>query len=149
MRIIELVTGGGIGSVIPIVHLHRTERSSWFNVEKGMCVSYEKTDLYTEYYNFTLEDLLNAKKEVEEAELWFLFESLLRLAIALKEQGMSIALELDNVFLTPAGIPCVYHYHLRSNKDSIECSEFTMGQNIAKIMLQLALGAAMEARNEE
>lgn len=149
MRIIDLVTREGIASVIPIVHLHRTERNSLFSVEKGMCVSYEKTDIYTEYYNFTLEDLLNAKKEVEEAELWFLFESLLRLAVALKEQGMNIALELDNVFLTPAGIPCVYHYHLRSIKESIECSEFTMGQSIAKIMLQLALSLTIEVRTEE
>ena len=78
-----------------------------------------------------------------------MFESLLRLAVALKEQGMSIALELDNVFLTPAGIPCVYHYHLRSNKESIECSEFTMGQSIAKIMLQLTLGTTIDARSEE
>lgn len=31
-----------------------------------MCVSYERTEIYTEYYNFTLEDLMNAKKEVEE-----------------------------------------------------------------------------------
>lgn len=114
-----------------------------------MCVSYERTEIYTEYYNFTLEDLMNAKKEVEECELWFLFESLLKLAIALKEQGMNICLELDNVFLTPAGIPCVYHYHLRSIKESIECSELTMGQSIAKIMLQLALGVRIEARSEE
>ena len=64
VRIIHLVTQEGFATVIPIVHLHRTKRNKRLRLEKGMCVSYEKTDIYTEYYNFTLEDLMNAKKEV-------------------------------------------------------------------------------------
>jgi hypothetical protein len=96
-------------------------------------------DIYTEYYNFTLNDLFNSRKDVEEAELWLVLNSLLQLTIAIRQHQISIALELDKVFLTPAGVPCVYHCHLRSCRDSIDYSEFTMGQNVARIVLQLAL----------
>lgn len=40
-------------------------------------MQYEITSLYQEYYNYTLMDLMVSKKELEEGELWLLFDEML------------------------------------------------------------------------
>jgi hypothetical protein len=127
----------GVASIIPIVHLRRTE-------EKGICIKYEKIEVYTEYYNYTLADLMGSKRELEEAELWLILDWLLGLVAELKLRQIGATLRLDTIFLTPAGAPCIYHYHLHSCKESINYSELTMGQSIGKILMQLALGVQLK-----
>lgn len=127
----------GVTSIIPIVHLYRTE-------EKGICIKYEKIEIYTEYYNYTLADLMGSKRELEEAELWLILDWLLELVVELKIRQIGATLGLETIFLTPAGVPCIYHYHLHSCKESINYSELTMGQSIGKILMQLALGIQLK-----
>lgn len=80
-----------------------------------MCIEYEVAHIFTEYYNYTLKDLSENKKEsVEEPELWCVLEGLLHLTTVLRKNKMGINLEMDNVFLTLKGTPCVYAYHLLS-----------------------------------
>jgi hypothetical protein len=88
---------------------------SSYNSEKGMCIQYEVAHILTEYYNYTLKDLSENKKElVEEAELWCVLEGLLRLTTTLRKNKLGAKLDMDNVFLTLKGTPCVYIYHLVS-----------------------------------
>lgn len=84
------------------------------------------------------------KREMDEGELWLVLTWLLGLAFELKERRVSANLSLDTIFLTPAGTPCIYHYHLYSCRESISYSELTLGQSIGKILLQLALGVQLK-----
>jgi hypothetical protein len=34
-------------------------------IERGLCIQFEVSEIYSEYYNFTLLDLLRTKKELE------------------------------------------------------------------------------------
>jgi len=36
------------------------------DVENGMCIQYEMVEILTEYYNYTLDNLISNKKELEE-----------------------------------------------------------------------------------
>ncbi len=77
------------------------------------------SEIYSEYYNFTLLDLLRTKKELEEAELWYIFEALLTLSTTLRKNKLAISLKADNVFITLKGVPCVYFHHFQPLEESI------------------------------
>ena len=94
----------------------------------------------TEYYNYTLQNLIINKKQLDEAELWFILESLLHLTTVLRKNKIGINLALDNVFVTLKGVLCVYIQHLISFAESIQCNEYGMGQLIGIVLLQLAIG---------
>jgi len=36
------------------------------DLENGMCIQYEMVEILTEYYNYTLDNLISNKKELEE-----------------------------------------------------------------------------------
>jgi hypothetical protein len=92
---------------------------------------------------------MGSKRELEEAELWLILDWLLGLVVELKGRQIAATLRLDTIFLTPAGAPCIYHYHLRSCKESINYGELTMGQSVGKILMQLALGVQLKEGTEE
>ena len=112
-------------------------------------MKYERVEIYTEYYNYTLADHMESRRELEEGELWLVLGWLLRLAIELRSRQMSCSLKLDSIFLTPGGRPCVYHYHLHSCGASVSYCELPMGQSIGKILMQLALGVRLKDGTEE
>lgn len=53
-----------------------------------MCGKVLVSEIYTEYYNYTLRDVLLSKKTLEEAELWFILKSLLNLVDSLQDNRM-------------------------------------------------------------
>lgn len=108
--------------------------------ENGLCLVYERTSIFTEYYNHTLADMLRNKKVFEEPELWYILENMLKMIVELKEHQLGIELELGNVFLTLKGSPCVSHYHLYSTTNTIACCQPDMHQLLAKMIIELVLG---------
>jgi hypothetical protein len=114
-------------------------------IEKGLCIQVEESEVYAEYFNFTLLDLLRAKKELEEAELWFILTALLTLTTSLRKNRLAINLTIDKVFITLKGNPCVYFHHFLSFEESILYSEYSMGQQISIILLQLCIGEEVQA----
>lgn len=113
-------------------------------LQKGLCIQVEESEVFTEYYNFTLLDLVRSKKELELAELWLVCQALLSLTSSLRSQKLAISLKADNVFITLKGMPCVYSHHFLSFEESVVYSDYSMGQQVALIILQLAL--AQEVR---
>lgn len=95
------------------------------------------SQVYSEYYNFTLMDLLRTKKELEEAELWFILHALLTLATTLRANKLAMNLKLDHIFITLKGLPCVYFHHFLSLEESIVYSQYSMGQQASIVLLQL------------
>lgn len=77
---------------------------------------------------------------MEEPELWCVLEGLLHLTTTLRRHKLAVTLDVDNVFLTLKGNPCVYLYHILSFEESINCNDYSMGQLTARILLQLAIG---------
>jgi len=37
------------------------------NLEKSICIQYDIAEIFTEYYNYTLKNLITNKKELDEA----------------------------------------------------------------------------------
>jgi hypothetical protein len=64
---------------------------------------------------------------------------MLNLIAHLKTHKMAINLNIDNVFLTLKGIPCISHHHIYSTDNSISCCQDEMTQLLAKIVMELAL----------
>ena len=88
--------------------------------------------------------MLANKKVFEEPELWYILENMLAMIAELKDNQLGIALDLSNVFLTLKGSPCVSHYHLFSTANSISCCQADMTELLAKMMIELVLGRALE-----
>lgn len=118
--------------VVPLMHVSS-------QLQKGLCIQVEESEVFTEYYNFTLLDLVRSRKELELAELWLVCQALLSLTSSLRSQKLAISLKADNVFITLKGMPCVYSHHFLSFEESVVYSDYSMGQQVALIILQLAL----------
>lgn len=81
--------------------------------------------------------MINNKKVFDEAELWMVFEAILELIIDLKNNNLTMKLEGNRVFLTLKGQPAISHLHIESNENSLSFHFATMGQYLAKLMIEL------------
>lgn len=108
--------------------------------ERGICIQVQNSEVYSEYYNFTLLDMLRTKKNAEESELWLILHALLDVSTSARKNKIGVLFNLDEVFITLKGIPCVYFSQFVSLEDSIVNCEYCMGQQIAFILLQLCIG---------
>lgn len=61
-----------------------------------------------EYYNFTLKSIIEAGRKLTREEMWYILLELSDLAILLSENKIRFEFDIDNVFITLSGIPCIY-----------------------------------------
>jgi hypothetical protein len=62
---------------------------------------------------------------------------------------LAISLKVNNIFITLKGIPCVYFHHFLPLEESIIYSQYSMGQQISIILMQLCTGEQMEEVEED
>lgn len=100
--------------VVPVLSRRNRVGKCADKVENNICVKYGIEELVTEYFNFTLEDLMAKKKVMEEGELWHLTYQLLTLIVTLKSNNFGMHLDPSHLFLTLKGQLAVYVHHLTS-----------------------------------
>lgn len=78
------------------------------NAEKHLCIEYDVIEAYIEYYNFTLKNIIEAGRKLNKEELWYILMGLSDLAVLLKENNIKFKFDVDSIFISLSGIPCVY-----------------------------------------
>ena len=88
------------------------------NEENQLCIVYSIFEIYCEYFNFTLLDMIKHKKTMDNDELWLCFNWLLSLAIKLKEKKINIegGFSLNKIFITLKGHPIRDVHDLQTKK---------------------------------
>lgn len=77
--------------------------------EQQLCIEYDRVELYIDYYNYTLEALVDSEKVLEIGELWYALDTLADLGGMLFKQGINCCpFRLESVFVSLKGTPCVY-----------------------------------------
>lgn len=92
---------------------------------------------------------MRTKKELELPEMWLICQALLTLTTNLRKHKLAINLKADNVFITLKGLPCVYSHHFLSFEESIVYSDYSMGQQVALVLLQLAIAEEVRLSDYE